>query len=293
MLPWYGAAWSIEAIQSAWGNANPSGREHRAIVRTSDTAAACRSENLDDQLTRSAGLLPLCRRPRKHNGAKSSTARTRMGAQGMPHTESGPYSAEQWLRIYVGAHSTNRKGADLRERCGSRHYQHLFLIAARIRTAAEAFRAYREWRDSTPCSLSSLRCARQPEMRDGEAARWLRRERPRLQDRDTFFQEHRLCGDVDAGIANGRAWLACLLCRAWIERPTASDDLINNYRRAAADSCWDGSRGHIAMNLARRRRPAHQSRPVREDSRPGLLLYLAFHSQRLRPPGALRAVARV
>ena len=40
-----------------------------------------------------------------------------------------------------------------------------------------------------------------------------------LLDLDAFFLEHRLCGDLDGGTSNERAWLACVACGARIERP--------------------------------------------------------------------------
>jgi hypothetical protein len=40
-----------------------------------------------------------------------------------------------------------------------------------------------------------------------------------LLDFDAFFLEHRLCGDLDGGATDERAWLACVACGARIERP--------------------------------------------------------------------------
>jgi hypothetical protein len=40
-----------------------------------------------------------------------------------------------------------------------------------------------------------------------------------LLDFDAFFLEHRLCGDLDGGTSNERAWLSCAECGARIERP--------------------------------------------------------------------------
>jgi hypothetical protein len=39
-----------------------------------------------------------------------------------------------------------------------------------------------------------------------------------LLDVDAFFFEHRLCGDLDGGTTDERAWLACIACGARIER---------------------------------------------------------------------------
>jgi hypothetical protein len=38
-----------------------------------------------------------------------------------------------------------------------------------------------------------------------------------LLDLDAFFLEHRLCGDLNGGTADERAWLACIACGARIE----------------------------------------------------------------------------
>ena len=40
-----------------------------------------------------------------------------------------------------------------------------------------------------------------------------------LLDFDAFFLEHRLCGDLNDGTDDERAWLACVACGARIERP--------------------------------------------------------------------------
>ena len=39
-----------------------------------------------------------------------------------------------------------------------------------------------------------------------------------LLDFDAFFLEHRLCGDLNGGMDDERAWLVCLACGARIER---------------------------------------------------------------------------
>ena len=40
-----------------------------------------------------------------------------------------------------------------------------------------------------------------------------------LLDFDAFFLEHRRCGDLETGMNDDRAWLACAACGARIERP--------------------------------------------------------------------------
>jgi len=39
-----------------------------------------------------------------------------------------------------------------------------------------------------------------------------------LLDFDAFLLEHRLCGDLNGGATDERAWLACIACGARIER---------------------------------------------------------------------------
>ena len=40
-----------------------------------------------------------------------------------------------------------------------------------------------------------------------------------LLDLDSFFLEHRLCGDLDGDATDECAWLACVACGARIVRP--------------------------------------------------------------------------
>ena len=53
----------------------------------------------------------------------------------------------------------------------------------------------------------------------GPTKRWLKVKAEGLDRFDAFFLEHRLCGDLDGGTSDERAWLACVAYGARIERP--------------------------------------------------------------------------
>jgi hypothetical protein len=39
-----------------------------------------------------------------------------------------------------------------------------------------------------------------------------------VRDLDAFLQEHRWCGELDAGVEDDRVWMTCDGCGAWLAR---------------------------------------------------------------------------